>query len=47
MTLAVYAAAPAEADHAAADRLEQKFFPDSGTGSTRAKFAPNRPNSAP
>ena len=47
MTLAVYAAAPAEADHAAADRLEQKFFPDSGTGSTRAKFAPKRPISAP
>jgi hypothetical protein len=47
MTLAVYAAASAEADHAAADRLEQKFFLDSGPGSTRAKFAPNRPHSVP
>ncbi len=28
MTLAVYAAAPAEADHAAAYRLEQEFFPE-------------------
>ena len=45
MTLAVYAAAPAEADHAAADRLEQEFFPEEGSASTRAKYAPNRPNS--
>jgi len=37
MTLAVCAAAPAEADHTAADRLEQQFFPDGGRGSTRAK----------
>jgi len=30
MTLAVYAAAPVEADRAAADRLEQRFFPGDG-----------------
>lgn len=50
LTLAVYAAAPVEADRSAADRLERRFFgetkgPITANGSVRAKIAPNQSNS--
>ncbi len=49
LTLAVYASAPVEADRAAADRLEDRFFGDRSPGSNRARsvraeIAPNRSN---
>lgn len=43
-TLATYAASPAEADRASADRLEHRFLPGDGSGSVRANYVLRRPN---